>query len=31
MNRMNEDEVPYSKYWENAVDQAMVYIVPDDA
>jgi hypothetical protein len=29
--KMREDEVPYAKYWGNALDQVMVYIVPDDA
>lgn len=28
---MHEDEVPYAKYWDNAVDQVMVYVEPDDA
>ncbi|MGZ3252998.1 MAG: hypothetical protein ACXU7D_01660 [Burkholderiaceae bacterium] len=27
---MDEDAVPYTHYWENAIDQAMVYIEPDD-
>jgi hypothetical protein len=27
---MDEDEVPYMQYWKNALDQAMVYIEPDD-
>lgn len=26
---MNEDEAPFGKCWENAIDQRMVYIVPD--
>jgi len=29
--KMHEDEVPYARYWKNALDQVMVYIVPDDA
>lgn len=28
--RMHEDEVPYVRYWDNAIDQSMVYIVPSD-
>ncbi|HJV83904.1 MAG TPA: hypothetical protein VJ698_00395 [Noviherbaspirillum sp.] len=28
--RMHEDEVPYARYWDNAIDQAMVYIAPSD-
>jgi hypothetical protein len=28
---MKEDEVPYTKCWDNAIDQAMVYVAPDDA
>lgn len=28
--RMAEDEVPFTKCWEHAVDQVMVYIQPDD-
>lgn len=27
---MPEDEVPYSQYWENGIDQVMVYIAPDE-
>jgi hypothetical protein len=27
---MDEDAVPYTRYWDNAIDQAMVYIEPDD-
>lgn len=27
---MREDEVPYSRYWENGIDQVMVYIAPDE-
>lgn len=27
---MREDAVPYGHRWENEIDQAMVYIVPDD-
>ncbi|TCS39302.1 hypothetical protein EDC30_101258 [Paucimonas lemoignei] len=26
---MNEDEAPFGKCWDNAIDQRMVYIVPD--
>jgi len=29
--KMHEDEVPYAKYWKNALGQVMVYIVPDAA
>ena len=28
---MDEDQVPYVKYWDDAIDQVMVYIEPDDA
>ena len=28
--RMHEDEVPYPLYWDDAVDQVMVYVEPDD-
>jgi hypothetical protein len=28
---MGEDQVPYSRYWDNQVEQAMVYIEPDAA
>jgi len=28
---MGEDQVPYSRYWDNQVEQAMVYIEPDSA
>jgi hypothetical protein len=27
---MDEDAVPYTLYWDNAIDQAIVYIEPDD-
>ena len=27
---MNETEVPYARCWDNALDQVMVYIEPDD-
>lgn len=27
---MREDDVPYSQYWENGIDQVMVYIAPDE-
>lgn len=27
---MDEDQVPYLKYWDEAIDQVMVYIEPDD-
>ncbi|HWJ96133.1 MAG TPA: hypothetical protein VNT33_15510 [Telluria sp.] len=27
---MREDAVPYGHRWDNELDQAMVYIVPDD-
>jgi hypothetical protein len=27
---MDEDAVPYTRYWGNAIDQAVVYIEPDD-
>ncbi|GAB3414368.1 hypothetical protein NX774_00105 [Massilia agilis] len=27
---MREDAVPYGHRWENEIDQAMVYIVPND-
>lgn len=27
---MREGEVPYSRYWENGIDQVMVYIAPDE-
>lgn len=27
---MNETSVPYSSYWENATEQVVVYIEPDD-
>jgi hypothetical protein len=29
--KMHEDAVPYTRYWKNALDQVMVYVVPDDA
>ena len=29
--KMHEDDVPYTRYWDNALDQVMVYVVPDDA
>lgn len=28
---MDEDLVPYIKYWDDALDQVMVYIEPDEA
>ena len=27
---MDEDAVPYKRCWDNAIDQVMVYIEPDD-
>lgn len=27
---MDEDAVPYTRYWDRAIDQAVVYIEPDD-
>ncbi|MGZ5856239.1 MAG: hypothetical protein ACXWJK_03275 [Burkholderiaceae bacterium] len=27
---LDEDAVPYTRYWDNAIDQVMVYIEPDD-
>lgn len=28
--KMHEDEVPYPTYWDDAIDQVMVYVEPDD-
>ena len=28
---MGEDQVPYTRYWDDEVEQAMVYIEPDAA